>query len=298
MSIWAIVLFAAAGVCLLVSSIRAWRVNRTIQRLDDALDAALAGNFREHSYDESILSRLEQKLSRFLAQCRLTSGTVETERARVQALIGDISHQTKTPLANILLYVQLLEEQQLTHEARPLCAHIGAQAEKLQFLIGALVKTSRLESGAVQVRPSHHSLGGLLDGIEAQYRAAAAEKRISLTVESTALSATFDSRWTAEALGNLVDNAIKYTPIGGAVTVSAEESPLFTKITVSDTGPGIPEEEHAKVFERFYRGKDAAAEGVGVGLFLTRQVVSAQGGYVRLRSVPGEGSAFSVFFSR
>ena len=295
MNILTILLLALGGISLLASGLFAWQTRRIVQRLDDILEAALAGNFRENAYDESTLSRLEQKLARFLAQSKLSTGAVATERARVQGLIGDISHQTKTPLANILLYTQLLAEQPLPASAHPLCGHIGTQAEKLQFLIGALVKTSRLESGVVQVRPATHPLALLLDGIPGQYRAAAAEKSIDLLVEPSPLFAIFDPRWAGEALGNLVDNAIKYTPPGGRVQVSAEESPLFTKITVSDTGPGIAEDEHAKVFDRFYRGRSAGVEGVGIGLFLARQIVSAQGGYIRLRSRPGQGSAFSIF---
>ena len=121
-------------------------------------------------------------------------------------------------------------------------------------------------------------------------------KNISLTVQPAQGSARFDQKWTAEALGNVVDNAVKYTPPGGAVTLSAVFYELFCCIQVSDTGPGVPEGEQARVFGRFYRGEEVRdQEGLGLGLFLTRSILTREGGYVKLSSKPGKGSTFSLY---
>ena len=112
-------------------------------------------------------------------------------------------------------------------------------------------------------------------------------------------TAVFDPKWTEEALCNLLDNAVKYTPAGGAVTVEVKNYELFSAIRVSDTGPGIPEGEQAKIFGRFYRAPGAyQTEGVGIGLYLTRQIAEKQGGYVKVESAPGKGSVFSLFLPR
>ena len=109
----------------------------------------------------------------------------------------------------------------------------------------------------------------------------------------------FDRKWTAEALGNLVDNAVKYTPPGGRIRVSAKAYEMFVCIEVADDGMGIKEEETAKIFQRFYRSRQAAEEkGVGIGLYLTREIIREQGGYVKVASSPGAGSVFSVFLPR
>ncbi len=98
---------------------------------------------------------------------------------------------------------------------------------------------------------------------------------------------------------NLLDNAVKYTPAGGAVTVEAFAYELFCRVDVTDTGPGIPEEEHARVFRRFYRSAAVAQEpGVGIGLYLARQIAEGQGGYLKVFSKPGKGAKFSLYLPR
>ena len=173
---------------------------------------------------------------------------------------------------------------------------VQAQAEKLRFLIETLVKSSRLDSGILVLTPALHPVAPLLEEAAAQYSGAAAEKNISLTVQPTQGSARFDQKWTAEALGNVVDNAVKYTPPGGAVTLSAVFYELFCCIQVSDTGPGVPEGEQARIFGRFYRGEGVRdQEGLGLGLFLTRSILTREGGYVKLSSKSGKGSTFSLY---
>lgn len=132
-----------------------------------------------------------------------------------------------------------------------------------------------------------------------QYAARAGEKGITLTVGQKEGSAVFDLKWTEEAVCNLLDNAVKYTPPGGTVTVEVKNYELFSTIRVTDTGPGISEEEQAKIFGRFYRAPGAwQAEGVGIGLYLTRQIAEKQGGYVKVESALGKGSVFSLFLPR
>lgn len=133
----------------------------------------------------------------------------------------------------------------------------------------------------------------------AQYAPRAGEKGVALTVGRAEGSAVFDPKWTEEAVCNLLDNAIKYTPSGGSVTVEVENYELFSAVRVRDTGPGIPEGEQAKIFGRFHRAPGAyQAEGVGIGLYLTREIAERQGGYVKVESTPGTGSVFSLYIPR
>ena len=158
------------------------------------------------------------------------------------------------------------------------------------------MKSSRLDSGILILTPALHPVDPLLEEAAAQYAGVAAEKNISLTVQPAQGSARFDQKWTAEALGNVVDNAVKYTPPGGAVALSAVFYELFCCIQVSDTGPGVPEGEQARIFSRFYRGEGVRdQEGLGLGLFLTRSILTREGGYVKLSSKSGKGSTFSLY---
>ena len=294
-----LVMVAALLLALAVVVYDRWRTARTIRRLDDMLTAAMNGSFSEEAFDESRLSALESRLGRYLAASALSERNVREQKDQISALVSDISHQTKTPVANLQLYAQLLSEQPLTPQGKDCAAAISAQAEKLQALIEALVKTSRLETGILALHPQPGEISPVVERASAQYAPKAAERGISLTVGQAEGSAVFDPKWTEEAVCNLLDNAVKYTPSGGAVTVEVKNYELFSAIRVTDVGPGISEEEQAKIFGRFYRAPGAwQAEGVGIGLYLTRQIAEKQGGYVKVESMPGMGSTFSLYVPR
>lgn len=269
------------------------------RRLDRLLEAAIRGDFTEDSFDESRLSQLESKLYRFLCASSLSRKQIAADRARIAGLVSDISHQTKTPIANILLYTQLLQEQELNAESRALAEQIGGQTEKLRFLVQSLVKTSRLENGLMAVHPEKHELSALCGQLRADLAAASEKKGIAVAWHvPEGLTCRYDPKWTREAVYNLLDNAVKYTPAGGRVTVSATAYELFCRLDIADTGIGIAEEEQAKIFERFYRSPAAAQEeGVGLGLYLARSIISAEDGYIKVKS-GGEGTVFSVFLPR
>lgn len=295
--------YIVAGVALLAALVivvvERWQTVRTIKRLDAMLEAAIAGHFTEETYDESRLSALESRLARYLTASALSARKVQEQKDQISRLISDISHQTKTPVANLQLYAQLLAEQPLTPQEEECAGTILTQAAKLQTLIEALVKTSRLENGILAVHPEISELSYVVDRAVTQYVPKAAEKGIVLTAVSTEGKAVFDPKWTEEALCNLLDNAVKYTPSGGAVTVTVKNYEMFSAICVTDTGPGIPEAEQARIFGRFYRSAGNYQEqGVGIGLYLTRQIAEKQGGYVKVESVPGTGSTFSLFLPR
>lgn len=276
-----------------------WHTVRTVRRLDDMLTSAMDGSFSEKNFDESRLSALESRLARYLAASALSERNVREQKDQISALISDISHQTKTPVANLQLYAQLLSEQPLTPQGKDCAAAISAQSDKLQTLIEALVKTSRLETGILALHPQSGEIAPVVERAVAQYGPKAAEKGITLTARQTEGSAVFDPKWTEEAVCNLLDNAVKYTMPGGTVTVEVKNYELFSAVRVADTGPGIPEGEQAKIFGRFYRTPNAyQAEGVGLGLYLTRQIAEKQGGYVKVESTAGNGSIFSLFLPR
>lgn len=291
---------AALALCAAVGLI-VWQRRRTARLMDSIermLRAAMDGSFSEESFDESRLSRLETELSHYLSASVVSSAHIAEERDKIKELISDISHQTKTPIANLLLYSELLEDSELTEEQRGNVSAIHHQTEKLRFLIDALVKLSRLENGILVLSPRTEPLEPILHGVLEQYAPKAAAKGLTLRMEPIELSAVCDPKWTAEAVGNLVDNAIKYTRSGG-VTLSAQAYELFVRIDVTDTGDGIPEAEQAKIFSRFYRSEaNRDSDGVGVGLYLSREIVTQEGGYIKVSSILGKGSVFSVFLPR
>ncbi len=298
MLVWmmVIIVLLAAALCFLYA-----RTESVLNRLERMVDAAVEDRLEEEDFSESRLSRLESRLYQYLSAGRNTALQLERERNSIKELIGDISHQTKTPTANILLYTQLLKEMEEA-AGEPEDGHRGElvdqlekQAQKLDFLIQTLVKLSRLENGILTLNPRRESVTELLEGLD--YEQAAMRKGVELVIESDSeCTAVFDLKWTLEALSNVVDNAVKYTPEGGRVCVRIKSYEMFVSILVEDNGRGIPEEESAKIFTRFYRSAESASqEGVGVGLYLAREILRREGGYIKVHSKPGEGSVFSLF---
>ncbi len=288
--------FCLAALALAAQSLwHRWRMKRLLRSLDRMLDAAIRGDFQEEAFDESLRSAVETKLAHYLSASAVSAKNLQEERDKIKSLIADISHQTKTPIANVLLYAQLLEEQE---NCRVHTAALVEQARKLQSLIDALVKTSRLEAGVLVLHPRPGPLGPMLEEAAAQFFPRAEEKGLELILEPTEADAVFDPKWTGEAVCNFIDNAVKYTS-SGKITVSARAYELFARIDVADTGPGVAEEELGKLFQRFYRGgASSQAEGVGVGLYLVRQIAQGQGGYVKVFSKPGQGAKFSLLLPR
>ncbi len=238
-----IAIFAAAALAAAVwNRLHAKRVMKNLNRM---LDGAMAGTFLEQDFDESLLSAVESRFAHYLAANAVSAQKLQEEKDKIKALIADISHQTKTPVANILLYTQLLSEQELSPKGRNCAAALEGQVEKLRALVDALVKTSRLEAGILTLHPKAGPLTLMLKDAVAQVLPKAADKGITLTLASTDTQAVFDPKWTAEALCNLLDNAVKYTPASGTVAGEITPSQMFCRVNVTDNGPSIPEAEPA-----------------------------------------------------
>ena len=293
--LFALISIIAAFKVVLINHIR---TKKTMDTLEKMIDSAADGEYSETKFDESRLSALETKFSNYLALSNTSSKNIMKEKEKIKTLISDISHQTKTPISNLILYSELIEEEYLSEDMRSNVEAIKQQAEKLEFLIKSLVKLSRLENGILNLSPRKEEIQPMLQDIYEQYISKAMGKNLELNIEKTTSKATFDRKWTTEALGNIVDNAIKYTNTG-EITINVKEYEIFTRIDISDTGIGIAESEQAEVFSRFYRSQSVHNdEGVGIGLYLTREIISSEGGYIKLTSELGVGSTFSVYIPR
>lgn len=298
-----ICLCIAAAIVFLLSAVWVWythwRLRRIMEHMDRMLGAAMEGRFKEQVYDESMLSSIETKLAHYLAASETAGQKLKDEKEKVKQLIADISHQTKTPVANLLLYIQMLEERELPKEESEFVRELDSQAQKLNFLIASLVKASRLETGMLVLQPKWNRLSPMLEDVLAQAAPQAERKQLELKFVPNGLQAYFDRKWTAEAVYNIVDNAVKYTPEGGKIIVEILDMEMFVRIEVRDNGIGIPEDETAKVFQRFYRGTSAnGQEGLGIGLYLSRQIIAGEDGYIKVKSKEGEGSSFFIYLPK
>ena len=256
------------------------------------LDHMIAGNkgisLSEDS--ETQLARIGHRLARLYQIMQEDRRRVEEDRQELQSLVSDISHQVKTPVSNLKIATDtLLEKPMAEAERTDFIRGIRTQTDKLDFLFQALVKTSRLETGVIQLEKKVSNLYDTVAQAMSGIVYAAEKKEISVSVNCPEeLMLSHDNKWTVEALFNLLDNAVKYTSVGGKISVSVVQK-------VADNGKGISESNQAAIFRRFYREEEVHIKpGVGIGLYLTREIITRQGGYIKVVSVPGNGSEFSI----
>ena len=265
------------------------------QTLDHMMNGNEAPKRPEDS--ETQLARIGHRLVRLYQIMQENRRQASEERQELQMLVSDISHQVKTPVSNLKMATDTLLDRSMTEmERTEFIRGIRAQTDKLDFLFQALVKSSRLETGVIRLekKPCHlfdtvaQAMGGIVYAAE--------KKQIVVSVDCPEdLIRSHDGKWTAEALFNLLDNAVKYTPAEGIISVSVVQWEMYVEIKVADTGKGISESNQAAIFRRFYREEEVHdQQGVGIGLYLARDIVTRQGGYIKVVSEPGEGSEFSI----
>lgn len=274
-------------------------IKKTMTNLSKLLEQAMSGNLSDISYDESQYSSLEAKMAKFLAERLISANSIKYERDKIKELIADISHQTKTPIANILLYAQLIREHPISSDCKQQVDLLIRQSEKLNFLIHSLVNLSRLETGIISVKPKKDSVNKLLHFVKENIEPKAEAKNITVQFPANDDIAVFDIKWTTEALFNIADNAVKYTPVGGNLEFRITPYDMFSRIDIVDTGIGIEKDELGKIFGRFYRSPQVTDEnGVGIGLFIAREIIAAEHGYIKVTSKLGKGSTFSIFLPK
>ena len=268
------------------------------------MDDMLSGDIMQPKQtieEESLFYKINYRLGRLYEVMQENKNNIAKERADLQELISDISHQVKTPIANLkIINNTLLENEVPPQKQKEFLTAQASQLDKLDFLMQAMIKTSRLETGVISLdqkqQPVYDTLATALGWILFN----AEKKQIDVQVECPEhLDARHDRKWTSEALFNILDNAVKYTPAGGQIRVSVEGWEMYVKINIADTGIGISEQHQGTIFKRFYR-EDAAhdVEGIGIGLYLAREIMTLQEGYIRVASEIGQGSTFSVFLLR
>lgn len=292
-SVWIVLLVQAFGIRL------SQFTSELCQVLDEMINQSQAP--KQIKDQETLFARIHQRLVRLYGILQETNRKVDGERQELQVLVSDISHQVRTPVSNMKMIIDtLLTKPMEQPERAEFLKSIRGQVDKLDFLIQALVKTSRLETGAIQLEKEEGYLYDTLAQAMSAIMYHAEQKEIQVSVDCPEdLCVSHDSKWTEEALFNLLDNAVKYTPAGGSIEVFVAQWEMYVEVKVTDTGKGISESNQAAIFKRFYREEEVHNQpGVGIGLYLAREIVTQQGGYITAESEVGKGSAFSIFLPR
>ncbi|CAG7585739.1 Adaptive-response sensory-kinase SasA [Peptoniphilus tyrrelliae] len=263
-----------------------------MREFSNYIDSALDGNLEITEFDEKELSKIKSKLIKFLYASQVKEAKINTEKSKTKDLIADISHQTKTPISNLSLYISLLEDDPKDEYIEI----IKYELNKLNFLIQNLVKSSRLESDIIGLQKNQANLKYLVKDVLREFKVKLDEKEIRINLKDEDLLFDLDERWLKEAIHNLVDNAIKYSPKGSTINISIYKSYINYNLDIENECKDLSEETLPKIFERFYRGKNSVSkDGLGLGLFIAREIIEKHGGNIRA-SLKENKIKFSVDF--
>lgn len=250
--------------------------------------------------EDSILGKLQFQTNKLINILKNQNKRIENEKNEIKSLISDIAHQLKTPLTNLRMYGEFLQDENLSEDERKEFNEIILLSlNRLSFLIESMIKMSRLESGVIQLKPELAPLNETLFNALKNVQKKAKDKNINIEIQKLEqVNIIHDKKWTSEAIFNVIENAVKYTKSNGMIRIKIINYEIFSRMDIEDNGMGISEEELPKIFTRFYRGQNVTEEeGIGIGLYLTREIISRQGGYIKVSSNE-KGTIFSLFFKK
>lgn len=272
---------------------------KTYLMIDKLLEQVISQEKIELSdVKEGEFSALVSKINRIQNVLKNQIEQAEEEKEQVKSLVSNMTHQLKTPLANLSIYADILNNHDLDEQKKDeFTEKIKKQIDKLDWIISSLGKMVKLEENVILFQTDDNPIRQtILDAIDTIYKKAE-KKEIALIVEPYEDCMLYHNRkWTAEVFVNLLENAVKYTDKGGEIRIRIHPYEIYTEIQFQDNGCGIHKEEISKIFKRFYRSQEVEhIEGSGIGLYLSNLILEKEKGYLVVRSVYGEGSCFSVF---
>lgn len=272
---------------------------KTYRRIDELLDRVLNQEIiLDSDVKEGEYSALVSKIKQIQEVLENHARSAETEKEQVKSLVSNMSHQLKTPLANLSLYAEILGKSELSKERKnEFFSKMQRQIEKLNWMVESISKMVKLEQNLDDFEIKNTKIRQtILDAVDTVYEKLE-KKDIQLDMESFEDRFLYHNRkWTVEVFVNLLENAIKYTEKGGFISIRVKSYELYTEIQISDNGRGIRQEELTDIFKRFYRSPEVEnMEGSGIGLYLCNLILEKEKGYITAISEYGKGSCFSVF---
>lgn len=287
---------------VVLSLVIRWYRNKMLSQYKSFLNKAdeiLGGKQMDMIYDESLDSAISEKLNRIVEISSMQKEVAEQERDIIKSLLSNISHQIRTPLANITLYAGLLKDELRQSSSFRLADKVEKNAEKLEFFMKELLKSSYAEQEIISVNPKIIELDKTIRKSCQSVELDAMRKNIRIRSENNHYRVFADPKWTEEVFANIIENAIKYSSNDTEVTIKSVLYESFVCVQIIDNGIGIPEQEQGKVFQRFYRGTNVTdKQGFGIGLYLAREVLKKQQGYMKIKSKLNKGTTVEVFLSR
>ena len=271
---------------------------KVIAGLNDYLSLVCSGNYdlSIEKNTEGELSILQNNLLKVISKLKTQNEIIEKDKISLADSLADISHQLKTPLTSMMVVSELLEKEENPDKRKEFTEIINSQCEKMSWLIQTLLKLSRLDAGTIEMNSGEISVFDVIEESLKPFMLTLDLRNIELEKHINDFSFSGDISWSAEAIGNIIKNCIEHTANGGKLEIDTDETTLWGRVIIRDNGCGIPAEELPHIFERFYHGKNASAESVGIGLALSKAILNKENAAVSVTSEEGSGTEFEIKF--
>lgn len=294
-------LLMAAGALMLTAfwAWFTWRRYRRLGQLAAQLDRLLHGEreWKLEQYQEGELSILANEIQKLLLRLTEQSEALRRDKLYLSDSLADISHQLRTPLTSMHLLMTRLSKETGEQERRKLICEGEQLLDRIDWLVNALLKISKIDAGTVQFAQEWTDAKELMEKALEPLRIPMELREQSVVCEvKEGAGFIGDFAWSTEAFGNILKNCMEHVGPGGTLRIRVEENQLYTEFRLEDTGPGFAPEDLPHLFERFYKGRGASGSSVGIGLALARMIISAQNGTVKAENRPEGGARFVVRF--
>lgn len=274
---------------------------KRIAQISDEIDLVL--HHADHMYiaesDEGELSILQSEITKMTLRIREQNDALKQEKEHLADSLADIAHQLRTPLTSITLILSLLENNLDESERKDLLWEADELLVRMDWLITSLLKLSRLDAGVVVFQTKQIEVNHLLRTALQPLFIAMELHDITLQIDvPEGITISGDARWMSEAMQNILKNCMESIGNHGKITLACADNPLFTEITIHDSGRGFQKEDLIHLFDRFYRGENSDTAGYGIGLALCKTIITRQGGTITAKNHPQGGAIFSIRFPK
>lgn len=296
--ICAVLCLALGIILIIIFTVVTKRRYKNLNDLNDYLSLVCKGIYDMNIDDntEGELSILKNNLYKVITLLQSQNEYLKNDKLYLADSIADISHQLKTPLTSMMMMCELLENEENPDKRQEFVSVINNQLSKMKWLITNILKISKLDADATEFKRDEVSILSVLDDSLKPFALTAELKNIAIQNGANDFVFNGDESWTAEAVSNIVKNCLEHTNDGGKIIIASDSTNLYNKLTISDNGCGIAEEDLPHIFERFYHGKNSSKDSVGIGLALAKTVFEKENASVTVESEQGRGSVFEIRF--
>ncbi|MCI6361785.1 MAG: HAMP domain-containing histidine kinase [Eubacterium coprostanoligenes] len=285
-------------ILIIIFTVVTKRRYKNLNDLNDYLSLVCKGIYDMNIDDntEGELSILKNNLYKVITLLQSQNEYLKNDKLYLADSIADISHQLKTPLTSMMMMCELLENEENPDKRQEFVAVINNQLSKMKWLITNILKISKLDADATEFKREEVSILSVLDDCLKPFALTAELKNVAIQNNTNDFIFIGDESWTVEAVSNIVKNCLEHTNDGGKIIIASDSTNLYNKLTISDNGCGIAEEDLPHIFERFYHGKNSSKDSVGIGLALAKTVFEKENASVTVESEQGRGSVFEIRF--